>query len=103
MCLHPRSVEPVPEETTRVAKATFPKGTTYITIRDALGVTFTDEDFAQLFPQCGQPPMAPWQLAFVTIMQFAEGLSDHQAAADAVRARIDWKYALSPELADAAL
>jgi transposase len=31
--------------------------------------------------------------------QFAEGLSDRQAA-DAVRARIDWKYALSLELDD---
>jgi transposase len=32
-------------------------------------------------------------------MQFAEGLSDRQAA-DAVRSRIDWKYALSLELTD---
>ncbi len=43
--------------------------------------------------------MAPWRLALVTIMQFAEGLSDRQAA-DAVRARIDCKYALSLELDD---
>ncbi len=43
--------------------------------------------------------MAPWRLALVTIMQFAEGLSDRQAA-DAVRARIDWKDALSLELSD---
>jgi transposase len=35
----------------------------------------------------------------VTIFQFAEELSDRQAA-DAVRARIDWKYALSLELTD---
>jgi transposase len=32
-------------------------------------------------------------------LQFAEGLSDRQAA-DAVRSRIDWKYALSLELTD---
>jgi transposase len=32
-------------------------------------------------------------------MQFAEGLSDRQAA-EAVRARIDWKYALGRELTD---
>ena len=32
-------------------------------------------------------------------MQFAEGLSDRQAA-DAVRSRLDWKYALSLELTD---
>jgi len=35
----------------------------------------------------------------VTVMQFAENLSDRQAA-DAVRARIDWKYALGLELID---
>ena len=99
MCLHPRSVDPVPEETARVARAAFPKGTTYIAMRDELGAIFEDEDFAHLFPSRGQPAMAPWRLALVTIMQFAEGLSDRQAA-DAVRARIDCKYALSLELSD---
>jgi len=99
MCLHPHSVDPVPKETARVAKAAFPKGTTYMTMRDELGVIFEDEDFAHLFPSRGQPAMAPWRLALVTIMQFAEGLSDRQVA-DAVRARIDCKYALSLELDD---
>ena len=99
MCLHPRSVDPVPEETARVARAAFPKGTLYMTMRDTLGEVFEDEDFAHLFPRRGQPAMAPWRLALVTIMQFAEGLSDRQAA-DAVRARIDCKYALSLELDD---
>ena len=99
MCLHPLSVVPVPEQTARVAKAAFPKGTTYMKMRDELGIIFEDEDFAHLFPTRGQPAMAPWRLALVTIMQFAEGLSDRQTA-DAVRARIDWKYALSLELAD---
>ena len=99
MCLHPRSVDPVPEGTARVAKAAFPKGTTYMTMRDELGAIFEDEDFAHLFPSRGQPAMAPWRLSLVTIMQFAEGLSDRQAA-DAVRARIDCKYALSLDLED---
>src|SRR5215203_5881457 len=99
MCLHPRPVDPVPEETARIARAAFPKGTPYMAMRDALGAIFEDEDFADLFPRRGQPAMAPWRLALVTVMQFAEGLSDRQAA-DAVRARIDWKYALSLELTD---
>jgi transposase len=99
MCLHPRSVDPVPEETARVGRAAFPKGTVYMTMKDALGEVFEDEDFAHLFPSRGQPAMAPWRLALITIMQFAEGLSDRQAA-DAVRARIDCKYALSLELDD---
>jgi transposase len=36
----------------------------------------------------------------VTLLQFAENLSDRQAA-DAVRSRIDWKYLLGLELTDA--
>jgi len=70
-----------------------------MTMKDTLGEVFEDEDFAHLFPSRGQPAMAPWRLALVTIMQFAEGLSDRQAA-DAVRGRIDCKYALSLKLDD---
>ncbi|HSX79070.1 MAG TPA: IS1182 family transposase, partial [Candidatus Saccharimonadia bacterium] len=79
--------------------AAFPKGHPYLTFRDALGIIFQDEDFAALFPMWGQPGLPPWRLAFVTIMQFRENLADRQAA-EAVRARIDWKYLLSLELTD---
>jgi len=43
--------------------------------------------------------LAPWRLALITILQVAEKLPDRQAA-DAVRARLDWKYALGLELED---
>ena len=99
MSLHPHVIAPVPEETARVARAAFPKGHPYLTFRDALGTIFQDEDFAALFPLGGQPSLPPWRLAFVTIMQFRETLSDRQAA-EAVRARIDWKYLLGLELTD---
>ncbi len=56
-----------------------------------------DDHFAELFSNRGQPALSPWRLALVTLMQFAEGLTDRQAA-DAVRARLDWKYVLSLEL-----
>jgi transposase len=69
-------------------------------MREAMDVIYADEDFADLFPTRGQPAEAPWRLALVTIFQFAEHLSD-RAAADAVRGRIDWKYALSLDLTDA--
>jgi transposase len=95
----PHIVEPVPEETARVAHAAFPKGHPYLTFRDALGTIFQDEDFTALFPAWGQPGLPPWRLALVTIMQFRENLADRQAA-EAVRARIDWKYLLSLELTD---
>ena len=99
MSLHPHVIEPVPEETARIAHAAFPKGHPYLTFRDALGTIFQDEDFAALFPAWGQPGLPPWRLALVTIMQFRENLADRQAA-EAVRARIDWKYLLSLELTD---
>jgi transposase len=79
-----------------VARAAFPHGSPYLTCRDALGTIFRDEDFAALFPSWGQPGLSPWRLALITIMQFREQLSDRQAA-DAVRARIDWKYLLGLE------
>jgi transposase len=99
MSLHPHVIAPVPEETARVARAAFPKGHPYLTFRDALGTIFQDKDFATLFPLGGQPGLPPWRLALVTIMQFRENLADRQAA-EAVRARIDWKYLLSLELTD---
>lgn len=99
MSLHPQPVPPVPEETARVARAAFPHGNLYLVMRDALGALFTDEDFATLFPRRGQPAEAPWRLALILVLQYVEDLSDRQAA-DAVRSRIDWKYALSLELAD---
>jgi transposase len=99
MSLHPHVIAPVPEETARVARAAFPKGHPYRTVRDALGTIFQDEDFATLCPAWGHPGLPPWRLALVTRMQFRETLADRQAA-EAVRARIAWKYLLSLELTD---
>lgn len=89
----------IPEETARIAQAVFAKGNTYLQMRDELGSLYRDEDFTVLYPQRGQPSESPWRLALISVMQFMENLSDRQAA-EAVRARIDWKYALSLELTD---
>ena len=99
MSLRPIPTYLVPEQTARVVRAAFPKGTLCLRIYDELGTIFCDQDFADLFPQLGQPAQAPFRLALVTILQFLEGLSD-RAAADAVRGRIDWKYLLCLELDD---
>jgi len=99
MTLYAYDHRAIPEETARVAKAAFPKGNPYIKMRDELGVLYQDSEFADLFPTTGQTAESPGQLALVTVMQFAEGLSDRQAA-EAVRGRIDWKYALNMELTD---
>ena len=89
----------VPAETARIAHQIFPKGNRYLTLRDELGSIYSDRDFETLFPTHGQPAQCPWRLTLVSVMQFAEDLSDRQAA-EAVRTRIDWKYALALELGD---
>lgn len=99
MTLKPNDLSQIPDETARVAKAAFPKGNPYLKLRDELHIIYTDEEFVELFARRGQPAESPGRLAIVTVLQFAEGLSDRQAA-DAVRSRIDWKYLLGLELAD---
>lgn len=99
MSLKPQTIPVIPEMTVKVAKAAFRKGNPYMQMRETLGTFFSDDQFAQMYPADGQPAYSPWRLALISLMQFAENLTDRQAA-DAVRARIDWKYALSLELTD---
>src|ERR1700712_2086188 len=101
MSLRPQSpLPPVPEDTARVAQIAFRRGNSYLLLPARLGTIFADTEFADLYPKRGQPAYAPWRLALVTLLQFREGLSDRQAA-EAVRARIDWKYLLALDLDDA--
>ena len=90
----------MPHDTARVARSAFRRGNPYVLLRDRLGAVFGDADFADLYPALGQPAYAPWRLALITLLQFREGLSDRQTA-EAVRARIDRKYLLALDLADA--
>ncbi len=99
MSLRPRGWREVPVETVRVAGMAFPQGCLAIRMRDALGPIFADDEFAEVFSRRGQPAISPALLALVSVLQFAEGLTDRQAA-QAVRGRIDWKYALGLELTD---
>src|SRR3712207_2786872 len=99
MSLRAEPIGPVPEETARVARAAFPKGHPCLRLRDELGPIYDDERFAHLFPPHGRPAEAPWRLALVTVLQFAERLTDRQAA-DAVRDRLAWKYLLGLALTD---
>jgi transposase len=92
MSLRAPAVYRLPDQTARVARAAFPRGNPYLRMYDVLGPLFTAAEFADLYPKEGQPAEDPARLALVTIFQFVEGLSDRQAA-DAVRSRIDWKYA----------
>src|SRR5512139_1003597 len=99
MSLHLKVGRSIPEETRKIAQAAFPKGNVYLWMGDELGDLYSDNLFMDLYPVRGQPSLSPGRLALVTVMQFMEGLTDRQAA-EAVRGRIDWKYALGLELAD---
>jgi transposase len=99
MSLRPKSPASIPAQTRKTAWASCPKGIPAMLIRDRLGELFADENFTHLYPADGRPGLSPAQLALVSVLQFAENLSD-RAAADAVRTRIDWKYALGLELED---
>ena len=76
MSLQSKEITPIPEETVRVARAAFPKGNAWLSLRDELGTIYSDEMFAGLYPSRGQPAEAPWRLALVLVMQFADGLSE---------------------------
>lgn len=89
----------IPEETRRVAQAVCPDGNIYMRMRDELGNMFEQAEFRRLYARVGQPGVSAWRLTLITVMQFAEGLSDRQTA-EAVRLRIDWKYALGLSLTD---
>jgi len=99
MSMYARELGNIPEETARVARAACPKGTWAMRLRDALGELYQDEHFVSLYPVEGQPAYEPWRLAIITVLQYSEGLTDRQAA-NGVRERIDWKYALGLELSD---
>lgn len=95
--LRPERNQEIPELTRFVAKEALPNGNIFMTMRDELGPIFEDEDFADLYPTIGQPAESPARLALVTVMQYVDNLTDRQAA-QAVRERISWKYALGLEL-----
>jgi transposase len=101
MSLQPRDVKQVPELTAYIARSAFPNGHPYITLRDTLGPLYEDAAFASLFSETrGRPAESPGCLTLVAALQYAEGLSDREAA-NAVRGRIEWKYLLGLEMTDA--
>jgi len=97
--MQPQRWPEVPAETARVARSAFRRGALAIRARDELGAWYDDEAFAGAYGVRGAPGISPAQLAMVTVLQFTENLTDRQAA-DAVRGRLDWKYALGLALED---
>ena len=96
--------EPWPEPVPEVARAVRSKNYGRIVplpvaVRDRLGELFPDAEFAQAFGPTGPAGWSPGRLALVSVFQMVENLTDRQAA-DAVRDRLSWMYALGLDLAD---
>ncbi|MDX3075920.1 transposase [Streptomyces sp. MI02-7b] len=99
MSVRPRPGSEVPALTARMTRTGNPAGTAAMWVRDRLDGLWRDEDFADWYPRDGRPGLSPAQLATVSVLQFLLGLSDRDAA-EAVRCRLDFKYALGLDLDD---
>lgn len=84
---------PVPIDTADEAKSVFNLENVYLSIGDRIEHIFNDLDLSHLDSTGEKQPETLCLLAMVTIFQFAEKLADRQAA-EGLRKRIDWKYAL---------
>src|SRR5258705_9224612 len=101
MSLHP---QPWPEPSDEVARAVLAiyagrRAPMPVAARDELGELFADAEFAAAFADRGPEGWSPGRLMLVTVLQAAEGLTDRQAA-EAVRDKLSWKYALGLSLTD---
>jgi hypothetical protein len=70
-----------------------------VAVRDRFGELFANAEFAEAFGTTGSRGWSPGRLALVTAFQVAENLTDRQAA-EAVRDRLSWAYALGLDLTD---
>ena len=93
MCLKVHPPWLMPLTTAAVGKAILKEESPYRLIGDRLFDEYSEYDYADLYSAEGKPGISPVILAFVTVFQFMERLPDRQAA-EAMRVRIDWKYAL---------
>jgi transposase len=82
-----------------MARSSSRQGNLAMRIRDELGEVYADARFAGAFGVRGRPGISPGQLMMASVLQFSENLTDRQAA-EAVRDRMTWKYALGLELED---
>jgi len=83
----------MPAETAEVGKVLLKEESPYRLIGDKLFDKIREQDFADLYSLEGKPGISPVILAFVSVFQFMEKLPDRQAA-ESLRMRMDWKYAL---------
>jgi transposase len=100
MSLKAQLPSPIPSEIAVWGVQHLAADSAYRLVGDVLYAVLHDTDFADLYHAEGKPAVSPVLLAFVTAFQAFENMSD-RAAANAVRTRLDWKYALHLPLDDA--
>lgn len=98
-------IHPIPKATVLAAKAVFSCKNFYLLVGEQLGSILNGIHLEYLSDAEGNVEKAT--LSLITFFQFVEGLTDEQAL-EAVRTRVDWKYALhlppnSPTLQPSAL
>ena len=93
MSLQPFDYQEMPPETAELGRKLLDEQHPYRLIGDRLDDLLQDEDFRALYSLIGGPALSPVLLALVLVFQMLEKLPD-RLAAEAVRLRIDWKYAL---------
>jgi len=93
MTLHKRDRREIPPDTFQLGQKLLDAHNPYRLIGDRLGDLISDDDYADLYAPIGGPAISPALLALVTVFQMVEKLPDRQAA-EALKMRIDWKYAL---------
>jgi transposase len=95
MSMQPQPWPEPAEEVARVVLAMYAgrRAPLPVVVRDELGELFADAEFAEAFADRGPLGWSPGRLVLVTVLQAAENLTDRQAA-EAVRDKISWKYAL---------
>ena len=90
---HPASIQPLPLDTADAARSIFNIENVYLSIGDQIDQLFSDLNLSELDSSGGKQADSLCMLAMVTIFQYAEKMPDRQAA-EALRRRTDWKYAL---------
>lgn len=99
MSLKPKPPRPMPPDIAQLGAKLLRPESPYRLVGDQLYAEYREEDFIDLYSTEGKPGLSPVDLAFVTAFQFMENLSDREAV-EALRLRLDFKYALHLPLDD---
>lgn len=97
--LRPTERQGIPEETAALGQKLLAPDDPYRIIGECIYDLIDEEIFAEMYNSVGRPAISPVVLALVTVFQYLEDLPDREAA-QCVRVRIDWKYALHLPLED---